>query len=111
MNKKGLPSLVVVVILGLVVIVIWIGLDVYRALNTQTPVEVPEDVTLQFDPQLNQSYLDQLPNRLYIENAGTGTTQISVEETPTPSPSASPEPSPSTSPEASPSQTPTATPI
>lgn len=110
-SNKNVPGLVVLIILTLITVFCWIGLSIYRALTTKPPVEVSEAVLAPLDPTLNQEYLDRLPQRGYIENLATGTTQITIlEELASPTPSATPIASESASASATPQASASATP-
>lgn len=111
-KNKNVPGVVVLVILTLIMVICWIGLSVYRALITRPPVEVSEEVLAPLDPTLNQEYLNRLPERIYIENLSTGTTQIVqiVEAEASPPPIATPTATESASSSATPIASPSATP-
>lgn len=99
MKISNTPFIVKFAFLTLITIVVWIGFDVYRALTTEPPIDVPEETLKQLDPNLDVDTLNQLQNRVYIPDeqipeiniiprnktgAGTGEDEIftMVEEVP-----------------------------
>lgn len=76
MKKKGLPALVKLAILTLVTTFVWVGFEVFRALETKPTPAVDAAVILKLDPTLDQITLDRLVNRIYLEDSEIGDTVL-----------------------------------
>lgn len=94
-EKRRIPFRIKFIIVSTILTtVLWIGFDVYRALTTKPiPIVAPE-ILAPIDPTLDESLLNDLPNRVYLENAPsvvrTNDAIRETEETPaTPIPEAS----------------------
>jgi len=95
-EKKKIPFRIKFIIVSTVLTtVLWIGFDVYRALTTKPiPIVAPE-ILAPIDPTLDESLLNDLPNRVYLEDTPsivrTNDALVEPEEVlPTPVPEASP---------------------
>ena len=48
--------------------IFWVGFDVYRAVTTKPVPIVPPEILSPITPNLDESVLNTLPNRVYLEN-------------------------------------------
>ena len=77
MPKTKPPSLVTVLILTLITVIMWVGFDVLRLFNQPATPSVPENVSRQIDPTLDQSAIDQLESRIFLDDTQIPDTVIS----------------------------------
>ena len=77
MPKTKPPSLVSVLILTLITVIMWVTFDVYRLFNKPVTPSVPENVSRQIDPTLDQSAIDQLESRIFLDDSQIPDTVIS----------------------------------
>lgn len=79
MNKKNKPFIVKLLILSIITIIIWIGFEVYRAFTVKPSPPVPPEILSPINPILDQQALDELQNRLNLDDSEIGDTLISGE--------------------------------
>ena len=83
MKKNKLPSIVSIAILTLITCVFWIFFNIYRAFTKVTPLDIPTEIMAEINPNLDTKALDDLENRVYLEENQIPQTQITLpEETP-----------------------------
>lgn len=63
---KKFPFSVQLVILTLITVFIWIGMDIYRTLTDRTSPSVPQEILTPVNPEINTQTLDLLKERLYL---------------------------------------------
>lgn len=91
MNKRKIPSLIPVLVLTLITIVIWVSLDIYRAFRKPTEVSVPANVSQPITPTLDQSVIEQIESRTYLNDSQVPD-NIIVNSSPTPAAKVTPKP-------------------
>jgi len=104
MKKNKLPSLISVLILTLLTSVMWVSFNVYRALTTETPAEVPKEIIEPLTPTLDRETINQIESRIFLDESQIPDV-VSVPVTQvigTPLPSPTPISTPIASPEAEP---------
>lgn len=105
--KTKLPSLVSILILTAITSVVWIGLNVYRALTTEAAPSVPNEISQALTPTLDKKTIDDIKGKLFI---GQNEVPNVIISTPTATPTIVPSvaPSPTASSSATPTTSPTA---
>lgn len=102
-NKKSLPPIVTFAILTTITTFVWIGFEIYRAFTKEPAPAVPPEIIAELDPSLDTEALNDLTQRIHIEEAEIGETQIldltTLEPLETPGPSPEPSPIPTEEPE------------
>lgn len=72
MKKSKLPRPIVIVILSLITIVIWTTFEIYRSL-TFTPLDdIPTQVTVPLNPELNLDALSSLSQKIHLTDSQIG---------------------------------------
>lgn len=83
MRKQRVPGIVTVAILTVITVVFWIILDVYRTLTVKPAPTVSEEILSPIDPDLDQTYLNRLQQRVFLNETEIGTIEIqNPQETP-----------------------------
>ncbi len=67
MKKPPLPKLVNIAILTTITIIFWVFFSVYQIFNKTEHVVVPEEIMSSINPVLDVETLNQLPDRIYVE--------------------------------------------
>lgn len=108
MRKNKLPNLVVVLIISLVTVIMWVSLNIFRALTIKPSPVVPEEISNPLDPTLKTEILGEIDKRILIDTSQIPETIATASPSPTPAaivvPTESPTPI-STPPEATESGT------
>lgn len=65
MNKKKLPSLIILIVLTSITILFWISFSIYQVFTKEASPIVPEEVILQIDPKLDTNTLNIMKSRIY----------------------------------------------
>jgi hypothetical protein len=100
MNKTKLPSLIPILILTLITVIMWVSLDVVRLLKKAPELVVPTGVSQPLTPTLDESSINQIESRIFLNDSQIPENIIG----------SSPTPRSSTTPEATVSPEATATP-
>lgn len=108
MKKNKLPPLVKIAIFTFLTIILWVAFEIYRGVTKKPDIDVPPQVLLPLEPELDQETLEKINKRFYLEEEEIP--EISPSATATPPaeeslPTASPSPSPGTDGEATPEGT------
>jgi hypothetical protein len=110
MKKNKLPDPITILILTLLTALVWVSLNIYRALTASPAPSVPEAVSKSIKPTLNQDAISKIESAIFLNDsqipqivAGTGTTAPAATPLPLPTP---PQATQSASPNASSSATP-----
>lgn len=61
--KNKIPSLVSILILTTLTVILWISLNIYRAITVKPTEAVPKEVSLPFEPNLNQDVINDIESR------------------------------------------------
>lgn len=85
MTKPKTPKIVVVAILTVVTVVFWIGFGVYRIITAEPEIDVPREILLPLNPNLDVASLNELQSRLYLSEEEIGE-RVVVSTAPTASP-------------------------
>lgn len=93
MNKQKLPGLIPILILTLVTVVMWVGLEIYMAVKKPADSTVPVNVSQPLTPTLDQNTIKQVESQTFLDNSQIPN-NIIVAASPTPiekpTPSATP---------------------
>ncbi len=65
--KKKTPGLITLLVLTTIVVVMWIIFNIYRTLNTVPPIEVPEKISKQIDPKIDEKTVTEIKGRLFFK--------------------------------------------
>ena len=109
MPKTKPPRIVTILIVSTITIVFWVAIDVYRALAIKPADPVPGEIIAPIDPNLDETALRSLEQRVYIEEDQIQTLpeqSTAPQVTPSPSPTATVSPDASFEPTPNPSPTP-----
>jgi hypothetical protein len=94
MNKSKLPNLIPILILTLITVVMWVSLDVLRALKKAPELTVPTEITQPLIPSLDQNSINQIESRIFLNDSQIPDNVTSSSPTPkalaTPSPTIQP---------------------
>jgi len=88
MKKTKVPSLIPVLILTLITVVMWVSLDIYRAVKKPVESTVPPEISKPLTPTLDQDLINQLESRNLVDDSQIP--DIVVGSSPTPKPEATP---------------------
>lgn len=69
MNKPKPPSIIPLLVLTLIMVVMWVSFDIYRSFQKPTDVHVPESVLQPLTPTLDQTTVDQIEKRIYLDDS------------------------------------------
>jgi hypothetical protein len=69
MNKKKLTRLIPILILTLITVVMWISLDVVRLLKKTPELVVPTEVSQPLTPTLDESSINQIESRIFLNDS------------------------------------------
>ena len=69
MNKAKTPSLIPILTLTLITVVMWVSLDVYRAIQKPVTIEVPTNISQPLTPTLDQTVISQIETRTFLDNS------------------------------------------
>jgi hypothetical protein len=69
MNKTKLPSIISVLILTLITVVMWVSLDIYRAIKKPTQITVPTEISQQLTPTLDQDSIKLIETRNFLDDS------------------------------------------
>lgn len=86
MKKPSLPKPITILVLTLLTAILWVGLNIYRAVTIKPPQSVPEDILKALNPTLNTSALDWIDSGIYFEDADISEISIGQTKTPIPTP-------------------------
>lgn len=76
MKKPSSPPLVKIAILTVITTFFWIAFEVYRALTLDNNPVLPPEILEPVDPNLDLSTLNQLPQRIHLNEDEIGDTVI-----------------------------------
>jgi hypothetical protein len=97
MKNNKVPGLVALAILTVITAVIWVFFSVYRVFTSKPDTKVASNVIIPLSPDLNQSSISKIENRVFIEDNQIpeqvieNPVPVQIINSPTASPSASPE--------------------
>lgn len=78
MPKKQKPFIVKIVILSAVTAVVWVGASIYKAFSKREEPNVPTQIMQPLTPTLDKKVLDELENRVFLEESQIPETRIDV---------------------------------
>lgn len=110
MQKTKLPSLVSILILTVLTVVMWISLNIYRALTTSPAPVVTPVVSEPINPTLDIATIAKIQSSLLLDRSQIPQTILTTAPVTTTIPTAIPTIEPETTPEASASAEPSPTP-
>jgi hypothetical protein len=103
MNKQKLPSIIPILILTLVTVVMWVSLDIYRAIKHPVEFTVPTEISQPLTPTLDQDAINQVESRTFLLDS-----QIpEIVASPSPVAAGNTKPSPTLAPTVAPTAQPT----
>src|SRR5512138_1589328 len=101
MRKNKLPNLVVVLIISLITVVMWVSLNIFRALTVKPSPAVPGEISNPLDPTLKTELLGEIDKRILIDTSQIP--EVVATESPSPTPIAIVVPTQSPTPVSTPS--------
>jgi len=104
MKKNPLPKPITILVLTLLTTLVWVSLNVYRAVTIKPNASVPENISRSLDPTLNTQVIQKIESALFIPDSEIP--QISVGGGSLPVPTSTPIATPTTIIEASSSASP-----
>lgn len=69
MKKTKLPSLIPILILTLITVVMWVFLDIFRALKQTPELTVPTEISQPLSPALDQNSINQIESRIFLNDS------------------------------------------
>jgi hypothetical protein len=90
MNKTKVPSIIPILILTLVTVVMWVSLDIYRAIKHPVAFTVPAAVSQPLTPTLDQDAINQVESHTFLNDSQIP--DIIVNPSPTPAGKSTPRP-------------------
>jgi hypothetical protein len=103
MKKNKIPKPISILILTLMTAVVWVSLNIYRAITITPAPDVAQNVSEALNPTLNKEAITKIESSVFFQDSEIP--QISIVSTETPAPQTV-LPSPSPSPEATVSASP-----
>ena len=67
MDKRKLPTFIVLMILTLITILFWISFSIYQVFTNNGPVVVPEEIIRPIDASLDLQTVATMKDKIYIE--------------------------------------------
>ncbi len=113
MKQSKLPNLISVLILTLITVVMWISLNIYRAISTKPAPVVPDEISKPLNPNLDTETITNLGTKIFLNESEIPNVQFNpvLTQTPIPNPTfPSPSPTAAVSPTPEPTITVTPTP-
>ena len=114
MKNKKLPNLISILVLTLITVVMWITLNIYRAISTSTRPSVPDEISSPLTPNLDEDTINAIESKIFLDESQIPNVNFTLTATPGPTSvtTAIPTeiPPPTASPSATVTPTPTATP-
>lgn len=107
MKKEKTPSLVISATLTLITAIFWIFFSLVKAITQKPSLNIPKEVVEPFSPDLDQNVLANIQKRVFFEQSEA---EVSLPQTPSPSPTSTLNPTPSAVPSPTPGQTETPAP-
>jgi hypothetical protein len=68
MNKTKLPKLIPILILTLITVVMWVFLDIVRALKQTPELVVPAEISQPLAPSLDQNLIKKIESRVFLSD-------------------------------------------
>jgi hypothetical protein len=109
MKKNKLPRPISILILTLLTVVVWISLNIYRAIAVKPASEVPESVSSTFTPTLNKDFINKIESSLFLDDSQIPQNIVVPSGSNTPVPTAIPIAVPTLTPTPTPESTQSAT--
>lgn len=95
MKKPKKPSFIVIGILTVITIISWVLFEVYQALTTNPPLNIPPEILDPIFPSLNTQALDKIQKAVFFEDEQIVPITLSTATiTPTPMPTGELSPTP-----------------
>jgi hypothetical protein len=76
--KQKTPNIVPVLILTLVTAITWVFFSIYLALTAKPNPTVPDNITQQLDPSIDQKTVDSIKAKLFLDESQIPTNTFSV---------------------------------
>ncbi len=80
-SKKKTPAIVKTGILTAITVIVWIVFEVVKILMSKAPPAVSADILAPVNPTLDESALNKLQNRMYINPEEIGNNTIKLPQT------------------------------
>lgn len=108
MKKNKLPNPISILVLTLITALVWVSLNIYRALTASPPPAVPQNVSQTLTPTLNQDTINKIESSTFLNDSQIPLVVTAQTAAGTPAPTILPSPAttPAETPVASPSATP-----
>ena len=105
MKKDSLPKPITILVLTLLTAIVWVSLNIYRAVTVKPNTTVPENISQSLNPVLNTQVIQKIESAIFLPDSEIP--QISASGTQTSAPTSTPIATPTTIiKEASPSASP-----
>lgn len=103
MKKNKIPKPISILILTLMTAVVWVSLNIYRAITVRPTPDIPQDVSEALNPTLNKEAITKIESAVFFQDSEIPQISVTGPETPAPqtvlpSPSPGPEATVSASP-------------
>jgi hypothetical protein len=85
MQNRKLPNLISILVLTLITVVMWITLNIYRAIATTTTPSVPDEVSLPLTPDLDKDTVNSIGSKIFLDESQIPNTTFSSVQIPLPS--------------------------
>jgi hypothetical protein len=109
MKKNNLPKPISILILTLLNAIVWIALNIYRAITMAPSSEVPQTISQPLNPTLNKDSVGKIESAIFFDSSQIPEVTIGASATPEPVTALAPVNTPL--PTATASATPVATPV
>ncbi len=78
MPKKQKPFFVRIVILSTVTAIVWVGSTIYKTVSKKEEPNIPVQILEPLTPTLDKKVLDELENRVFLEESTIPETRVEV---------------------------------
>jgi hypothetical protein len=92
MKKNKLPSAISILVLTLITALVWVSLNIYRALTASPPPAVPQNVSQTLTPTLNQDAINKIESSTFLNDSQIPSVVTGQTATGTPVPTTLPVP-------------------
>lgn len=83
MNKTKLPSVISVLALTLITVIMWVSLDVYRAIKKPTEITVSTEISQPLTPTLDLESIKLIESRNLLNDSQIPDNIINIPQSPT----------------------------
>lgn len=69
MKNKKLPNLISILILTLITVVMWITLNIYRAISNEPTPSVPNEISAPLTPDLDKDTIKTIESKIFLDES------------------------------------------